>query len=79
VRLALLAQLPEAVAALGVKLDLAGAVINACADDVPGDAIDALIACVTVQLVTRGLWAPPPLTGHAATRALIEGWIARPA
>lgn len=78
-RLRVVAGLGESVSALGARVELSPHVANACAQDTSGDAIDALIALVAVFLATRGVWSPPPLTGPAATRALVEGWIVRPA
>lgn len=76
--LRVVAGLAAAVSALGARVELSPHVANACAQDTSGDAIDALMALVTVFLATRGVWSPPPLTGPAATRALVEGWIVRP-
>ena len=78
-RLAVLSQLSEGVASFGLPVEVAASVANACAGDPNGDALDAVLACVTVHLATRGQWAPPPLTGYGASRSLVEGWIARPA
>ena len=77
-RLRCVAKLPESVAPLGARIELPAHVANACAQDAGGDALDAVLALVSTYLATRGHWTPPPMTGHAATRALVEGWIVRP-
>ncbi len=77
-RLHCVTHLADAAVALGVKVQLPVHVANACAQDAGGDAFDAVLSLVTVYLATRGHWTPPPLTGAAATKALIEGWIVRP-
>lgn len=70
--------LPDAISALGLRLDLPAPVANACAQDANGDALDAVLSLVAAHLGTRGFWTPPPLTGPSAARVLIEGWIVRP-
>ncbi len=77
-RLHILAALPQAVTALGVRAEVSASAADACAADAGGDALDAVLACVTAHLATRGLWTPPPLSGPYAARAMVEGWIVRP-
>ncbi len=77
-RYAVIRGLPDAVAALGLRVELPAPVANACAQDAGGDALDAVLALVAAHLGTRGFWTPPPLTGPHAARVLIEGWIVRP-
>lgn len=77
-RLTVIRDLPAALAAYGVRVELPAHVANACAEDA-GDALDALLSLVTAHLATRGCWTPPPLSGVGAPRALVEGWIVRPA
>jgi hypothetical protein len=76
-RVTILRDLAAAVKAYGVRVELPAHVANVCAQD-GGDALDAVLSLVTTHLATRGLWTPPPLSGVAATRALVEGWIVRP-
>lgn len=78
-RLAVLQKLPEAITALGVRVELPAHLAHACATDPGGDALDAVLALVSAHLATRGVWAPPPLTGSSAARVAVEGWIVRPA
>ena len=77
-RYAVLRGLPDAISALGLRLELPAPVANACAQDAAGDALDAVLALVAAHLATRGYWTPPPLTGPSAAKVLIEGWIVRP-
>ena len=77
-RYAVIRALPEAVAALGLRLELPAPVAHACAQDAAGDALDAVLSLVAAHLATRGYWAPPPLTGPHAAKVLVEGWIVRP-
>lgn len=77
-RLHCITHLAEAVGALGVRVEFPAHVANACVQDAGGDALDAVLALVTVHLATRGFWTPPPLTGASSARALVEGWIVRP-
>lgn len=77
-RYAAIRGLPDAIAALGLRLDLPAPVANACAQDAAGDALDAVLSLVAAHLATRGFWTPPPLTGPHAARVLVEGWIVRP-
>lgn len=77
-RYAVIRGLPDAVAALGLRVELPAPVANACAQDAGGDVLDAVLALVAAHLGTRGFWTPPPLTGPHAARVLIEGWIVRP-
>ncbi len=77
-RYAVIRGLPDAVAALGLRLELPAPVANACAQDAGGDALDAVLSLVAAHLGTRGFWTPPPLTGPHAARVLVEGWIVRP-
>lgn len=70
--------LPDALAALGLRLELSPPVANACAQDSGGDALDAVLSLVAAHLGARGFWTPPPLTGPNAAKVLIEGWIVRP-
>jgi hypothetical protein len=77
-RMHILTSLPTALAALGFRLELPAHVVNACVTDSHGDAVDAVLCCVTAALATRGLWAPPPLSGPLAARVQLEGWIVRP-
>ncbi|MDB4929759.1 MAG: hypothetical protein JWM10_2243, partial [Myxococcaceae bacterium] len=77
-RYAVIRALPEAVSALGLRLELPAPVANACAQDAGGDALDAVLALLAAHLGTRGYWTPPPLTGPNAAKVLVEGWIVRP-
>ena len=77
-RYAVIRALPDALSALGLRLDLPAPVANACAQDANGDALDAVLSLVAAHLGTRGFWTPPPLTGPTAAKVLIEGWIVRP-
>lgn len=77
-RLAIVKGLGPALAPLGVRIDVHNTVADGCAADHGGDALDAVLSCVTAHLATRGLWSPPPLAGHNAVRAQVEGWIVRP-
>lgn len=77
-RYAVIRALPEALGALGLRLDLPAPVANACAQDAGGDALDAVLALVAAHLGTRGFWTPPPITGPNAAKVLVEGWIVRP-
>ncbi|MBL8601657.1 MAG: DUF429 domain-containing protein [Myxococcales bacterium] len=78
-RLEVLRRLPDALLPYGVRFDLPASVVNLVTLDTAGDALDAIVSLVTAYLATRGQWAPPPITGPHASRALIEGWIVRPA
>lgn len=77
-RYAVIRALPDAVSALGLRIDLPAPIANACAQDAGGDALDAVLALLAAHLGTRGFWTPPPLTGPNAARVLVEGWIVRP-
>lgn len=77
-RYAVIRALPDALGALGLRLELPAPVANACAQDSGGDALDAVLSLVAAHLGTRGFWTPPPLTGPNAAKVLIEGWIVRP-
>lgn len=77
-RMGCVAHLVDAAAALGVRVEFPAHVAAVCAQDAGGDALDAVLSLVSVHFATRGYWTPPPLTGPAAAKALIEGWIARP-
>jgi hypothetical protein len=77
-RMQVLTGLPAAVGALGFRLEVPAFVVNACVTDTHGDALDAVLCCVTAALATRGLWAPPPYSGPLAARVQLEGWIVRP-
>jgi hypothetical protein len=70
--------LPEAVSALGLRLELPAPVANACAQDAAGDALDAVLALLAAHLGARGYWTQAPLTGPNAAKVLVEGWIVRP-
>ena len=76
-RMTTLSKLGEALLAYGVRVEVPPHVASVCAQDA-GDALDAVLSLVTVYLATRGHWTPPPLSGVAASRALVEGWIVRP-
>lgn len=77
-RLTVLARLPRAMADLGARVEVSATVADLCASDLAGDAMDAVLACVTAHLATRGLWSPPPIAGAHSARVLTEGWIVRP-
>ena len=77
-RLAVLRGLPDAVAALGLRMELPAPAANLCAQDDGGDALDAVLCLVAAWLGTRGLWAAPPSSGPFAARVVVEGWIVRP-
>lgn len=77
-RYAVIRGLPEAVSALGLRLELPAPVANACAQDAGGDALDAVLALLAAHLGTRGFWTPPPFAGPNAAKVLVEGWIVRP-
>ena len=77
-RLGIVVGLPNALAPLGVRAEIAASVADACAADNAGDALDATLACVTAYLATRGLWSPPPISGPYAAKVMVEGWIVRP-
>ena len=77
-RLTILTRLPRAVGELGARVEVSATVADLCASDLAGDAMDAVIACVTAHLATRGLWSPPPIAGAHSARVLTEGWIVRP-
>jgi hypothetical protein len=77
-RLTVLQRLADAVATLGARVELPAHVAHACANDAGGDALDAVLSLVCAHLATRGVWTPPPLSGHGAARAAVEGWIVRP-
>lgn len=77
-RLEVLRRLPEALNALGIRMEIPGPIANAAAHDKAGDAIEAILGLVSAYLATRGLWIPPPITGPHAPRVLVEGWIVRP-
>ncbi len=77
-RLSVVRSLADAMMPLGVTLELPAAIANTCAHDAAGDALCAVLALVSAQLATRGMWTPPGITGPQGARALVEGWIVRP-
>lgn len=77
-RYAVIRGLPDAVAALGARMELPAHIGHALTQDGGADALDAVLSLVSVYLATRGLWSPPPLAGPHASRVLVEGWIVRP-